>query len=505
MKIAYFLDSTDVLGGAGNVLLEQAKIMSSLHDVIIIIPYNDKKELNREYLRRCQKAHIRYVGLVYTTAYNIQYIDYIKAVVASNEIKKFALQEQIEFFHSVQLNIGVELAARELKIPHLMNIYSLRKEEFVLKCMNIFPQYHSCDSEFYCDLWKRNLGVVSCCIRPAAILESIFKHEKKKKDTLNLLMLGGLYEHKRQITAIHAVEYCNRNNYNLRLTIAGDSDTEYGKKCIEYINRNHLNEKISIIGFCSDIETLLLNHDGLLCVSERESFPSSIVEAMTYDLTIISTPVAGVPELLKNRINAYISKGYGVDDIVECIVRWVADYNNSAIENIHKQAETLWKENFSIDIVRKKLDDYYTYILEDYQKCSQKMISGLISDKDIRMTQRVLEQIGIKESYILSRVYYYTCLTALLHPGDAYIWGAGRCGKVAKQIIEILFPEIKVKAYIDSIKTGEYCEIPVFHPDQISAGSAVYIFIGFMAGKEEVIDYLDKKGFEYNKDVWILP
>ena len=79
MKIAYFLDATSVIGGAGNVLLEQAKIMSSLHEIVIVIPLDRWGKMNPEYMHRCKKADIRYVGLVYTTSFCIQYIDIVKA------------------------------------------------------------------------------------------------------------------------------------------------------------------------------------------------------------------------------------------------------------------------------------------------------------------------------------------------------------------------------------------------------------------------------------------
>ena len=79
MKIAYFLDATSVIGGAGNVLLEQAKIMSSLHEIVIVIPLDRWGKMNPEYMHRCKKADIRYVGLVYTTTFCIQYIDIVKA------------------------------------------------------------------------------------------------------------------------------------------------------------------------------------------------------------------------------------------------------------------------------------------------------------------------------------------------------------------------------------------------------------------------------------------
>ena len=112
MKIAYFLDISKGLGGAGNVLLEQAKLISTIHDVIVVIPCNVDGEMNPKYELRCKKANVRYVGMIYPTAYSVQNIDALKAEKSIKSIKEMAIVEEIDFFHSVQFNIGAELASR---------------------------------------------------------------------------------------------------------------------------------------------------------------------------------------------------------------------------------------------------------------------------------------------------------------------------------------------------------------------------------------------------------
>ncbi len=49
------LDISKGLGGAGNVLLEQAKLISTIHDVIVVIPCNVDGEMNPKYELRCKK------------------------------------------------------------------------------------------------------------------------------------------------------------------------------------------------------------------------------------------------------------------------------------------------------------------------------------------------------------------------------------------------------------------------------------------------------------------
>lgn len=505
MKIAYFLDIPKGLGGAGNVLLEQAKLMSAVYEVLVIIPCSANGEVNPEYERRCKKAHIRYRGMAYSTAYTIQNIDVLSAWKAMEDIRRMATDEKVDFFHSVQFNIGAELVSRELKIPHLMNSYSIRKEEFILAFMDIFPSYHSCDSRLYCELWAKGLNMKTRCIRPSAPLSCRKRKKERRKNALKILMLGGLCELKNQMLAIQAVELCKRNQMNVSLSIAGDDNLEYAKVCRRYLKENNLEDSVCILGFQSDIVPLLEEHDCYLCTSIKESFPSSIVESMTYDLTILSTPVAGVPELLKDEVNAYISSGYEAKDIADCIRRCFYAYQDGSIKAIHKQAEALWNENFSVPAVTKQLDEYYHHILSDFTKCPKRRFENKISGSVVKQVYMRLTHVGIEDEYILSKCCYYACLGEILKCGKAYIWGAGKYGKYAKQLLETVLQGIEIIAYIDRIKTGNYLGIPIVYPEQAELQKADYIFIAFDQGKEQAIADLEEKGFGYNRDIWLLP
>lgn len=505
MKIAYFLDIPKGLGGAGNVLLKQAKIMSSIHDVVVVIPFDEKGKVNPEYSLRCQNAYLRYVGLSYKTAFNLQYIDILAALENVKEIQKWAHEEQIDLFHSVQLNVAVELASRELGIPHLMNIYQLREEEFMFWCMDIFPKYHSSDSLLYCHIWEKNLGVQTCCIRPSSPLFDIHKKERKGKQQLSIVMLGSLCERKNQMMAIYAVENCIKNGEDVKLTIAGDDASEYGRKCREYVEKNYLKNNIFIMGFLSNVEPLLIDNDCYLCTSKDESFPSSIVEAITYDLTIITTPVAGVPELLKDKENAYVSSGYTEQEIENSIMECILGYRNGSVWKLHDKAELLWKRNFSVDIVKKQLNNYYQNIINHYKKEHRKRLEEKISIHDVQKVLEKISEVGEVPWEIRSRCYYYACLEKILGVGNAYIWGAGRFGKFAKELLELLFPQIKLEAYIDRKRQGDYLGIPIISPSEINVENIDYIFLGFAIGREEVLEYLQGLGFQYNRHVWLLP
>lgn len=146
MKIAFFLDVPKGLDGAGNLLLQQAGIMAKTHEVIVVIPCDEQGIMNREYARRCKNKGLSYRSLHYKTSFSFRNVDYLHAVLSSENIKVFVVKERIDFLHSIQTNPAVEMVSRELEIPHLMNVYQMWDEEFVLAYVDIFAKYHLCDS-----------------------------------------------------------------------------------------------------------------------------------------------------------------------------------------------------------------------------------------------------------------------------------------------------------------------------------------------------------------------
>lgn len=505
MRIAYFLDIPAGLGGAGNVLLEQANIMQQFHDVIVVIPCKEDGTTNPEYKKRCDNAGLKNVSMFYRTTFAMQDIDMITAWKTMDSIRAFVLQQKIELLHSVQLNIAVELVARECGIPHLMNIYSVRKEEFAVQYMDIFPQYHSCDSMLYCKQWGESLPAESRCIRPAAPLEAKRKKCKSCRQEWKMLMLGSVYEWKNQMTAILAVQSCIARGIDIKLTIAGDDDSGYANKCRKYIEENGLLDCIYMIGFKSDVVPLLEGNDIYLCTSLRESFPSSMVEATTYDLTVISTPVAGVPELMQDKKNAYISKGFEVADIVDSIIECTESYMTGTIECIQENATATWKENFSRDVIHAQLEDYYAYMISEVQMEKPKKTVDLECRREIEEICCKIKQSGIEEDFVWQKSYYLNFLKKNLKSGKAYIWGAGKYGEIAKKLTEILYQNIEITAFVDTRKTGEYLGIPIIAQNEMKLNEVRYVFLAFAEGREDVIEFLENQGLQYNDRIWILP
>lgn len=504
MKIAYFLDDNKALGGAGNLLLQQAALMSRIHDVIIVISADDNG-YSEEYVQRCKQLQLKYILMAYHTGYNFYMVminNYHKMIDNARKMEDLVRNENINFLHSVQLNCSVEYVARKLHIPHLMNIYQLREDEFRIYPGDIFSNHHLCDSELYSDRWSSCLNIESRCIRPVAILDHIKEKRIYQKAAINVLMLGDLCERKNQLTAIKALEQLPADSIELR--IAGSTVGEYADACRMYVKKHELEQRVYFVGFVSDIVPLLDECDCLLCTSTDESFPSSMVEALTYDLTIISTPVAGVPEVFADEINSFVSKDFSEIAIRESIRKCQEYYERGWIGKIKENARQTWLKNFDRCFVREQINIYYEDICRGY---SLKSIQPFYEiEEEINKIEAQLRNAGTKwEKWVYDRCFYFLFIKKKLNRGKAYIWGAGKHGKIAYEILALLCPDLEIEAFIDTFKEGWYCGKPVIRREEIEINADRFYLISFMCNAEEAEQYLMERGLEKNKQIWSMP
>lgn len=503
MKIAYFLDTITGVGGAGNLLLQQANLMSKLHSVIVVIPVDNNKNYNIEYARRCEQYQIKYVCLQYNTTFDFSFIDFEEAMYNVKYIEKFAVKEHISFFHSVQLNLSVEYVARKLKIPHLMDIYQLREEEFKICPGDIYAHFHLCDSILYAKRWSQQLNIESRCVRPVALSNKMRKKDSYAYKKIKILMLGSVCIRKQQLEAIKAVENCV-NIFDMELHIAGDLNSNYGNICKQYVEEHNLKKIVFFHGFISNIIPILKESDCLLCSSIDESFPSSIIEALTYDLTIVSTPVAGVPELFVDKYNSFISKDFSWESISKSISECLLYYKNGQIQNIHKNAEETWLKNFDRKVIRESIEKYYQDIVNNNKFYELSCFEEIEKSVDLIKEQlKNLDDNG--EKWIWKRSLYYIAIKKYLHTGKVYIWGAGVRGKLTFKILRKICPNVQIMAFIDITKKGRCCGLPIIKLEDVSIDEDDFYCISFAAGSEFAIQYLERYGLCLYKQIWYMP
>lgn len=179
---------------------------------------------------------------------------------------------------------------------------------------------------------------------------------KQQTGYFTLLFLGLLGKNKGIYDLLecirdHKVEFQGK----LKLYIGGNGEIEHVKQLIKEYG---IVDIVIFEGWVSgDKKIELLNKsDAYILPSYKEGLPISILEAMSYGMPIISTPVGGIPEIVSNGENGYLVEPGNKEDIYKAIMSLLndADLRNrmgrislSRVgehlpEYVEKQLETLY-------------------------------------------------------------------------------------------------------------------------------------------------------------------
>lgn len=163
-----------------------------------------------------------------------------------------------------------------------------------------------------------------------------------KDNELSILTVGTVCERKGQIDLVQAIKNLENKYINkLKFFIVGDRKTlNYSKRMhrlIEQLPKNK-QERIEVIDETPDVHQYYLACDIFICSSRVESFPKVIQEAMYYKLAIITTPVYGIVEQVKDNISALYYSPADIEKLVSSIKKLVD--NKNIRDHISQNAKT---------------------------------------------------------------------------------------------------------------------------------------------------------------------
>jgi GT2 family glycosyltransferase/2-polyprenyl-3-methyl-5-hydroxy-6-metoxy-1,4-benzoquinol methylase len=122
-----------------------------------------------------------------------------------------------------------------------------------------------------------------------------------------ILLLGTVCERKGQQDLIKALTDLPSEWYpRIRCFIVGDRPSIYSTELSQLVQQlpEELQSQITIIPETPETPKYYQAADIFVCTSRVESYPRVILEAMAYNLPIITTPVFGIPEQVRENINA---------------------------------------------------------------------------------------------------------------------------------------------------------------------------------------------------------
>ena len=139
------------------------------------------------------------------------------------------------------------------------------------------------------------------------------------KNEVFMVIVGTVCERKGQIDLVEAVAKMRTQSLNqCKFAIVGDRDSEYSRKMhrlAKKIPEDH-RHRLEIISETGEIGIYYSAADIFVCSSRLESYPLVIQEAMYFELPIITTPVFGISEQVRDEVSALF---YNPGDIKQLI------------------------------------------------------------------------------------------------------------------------------------------------------------------------------------------
>lgn len=137
--------------------------------------------------------------------------------------------------------------------------------------------------------------------------------------TPNLVCVGRLSEQKGHFLLLEAVQRLHAKGVRLNLTLVGDGDL---RPAIEaFIHRCQLQDVVKITGWATntEVQQYILDAKALVLPSFAEGLPVVIMEAMALRRPVISTYIAGIPELIQSGKAGWLVPAGSVDDLEQAI------------------------------------------------------------------------------------------------------------------------------------------------------------------------------------------
>jgi colanic acid/amylovoran biosynthesis glycosyltransferase len=170
----------------------------------------------------------------------------------------------------------------------------------------------------------------------------------------NLVCVGRLCEQKGQLLLVEAVRRLVTNGVNCHLTLVGDGEM---RGAIEgFIRQHQLENYIHLTGNATgdEVQKQILQARAFVLPSFGEGLPVAIMEALALGRPVVTTYIAGIPELVKPGENGWLVPAGSIDDLVEAL-RQVLTASVEQLETMGQNGSVAVAREHDITIEAKKL------------------------------------------------------------------------------------------------------------------------------------------------------
>ncbi len=171
--------------------------------------------------------------------------------------------------------------------------------------------------------------------------------------TPKLVCIGRLSEEKGQMLVLRAADLLHRRGVELEVVLAGDGPLR--KPLEAEIDRLDLRGVVRITGWVdnAEVRSLLQGARALVVASFAEGLPVVIMEAFALGRPVISTMIAGVPELVEEGVSGWLFPAGDLEALADAMQRAVAaDTVRLAEMGEHGRKRTLERHSSPVEATK---------------------------------------------------------------------------------------------------------------------------------------------------------
>jgi len=259
------------------------------------------------------------------------------------------------------------------KIKFVFTIHNtFEPHKKLFKTLNKIPYYgavaniclsHGIYSEFKAGFPKLNFFQIENGIKkiksPGLIDTDLEKIIKDKNQFYSVFLFVGRFSHQKNIPLLLEVFLSNELN-KTKLVIIGDG-AEATKNSMLNLSLKTEN-RIEYLGKKENVLDYMRVADALILTSYHEGLPIVLLEALYVGLPIVSTPVGGVPDIVADGINGFLSEDISQSEITNAIKK-MQTLDKKQVESIRLENKKLFNQKFSIEVCCSKHEKLYKQLL----------------------------------------------------------------------------------------------------------------------------------------------
>ncbi|MES2949394.1 MAG: glycosyltransferase family 4 protein [Pseudomonadota bacterium] len=178
-------------------------------------------------------------------------------------------------------------------------------------------------------------------------------------DVPRLVCVGRLCEQKGQLLLISALALIAQRGIAWELVLAGDGEMRADVEAL--IARHSLQSRVRITGWINSVQVReeILAARAMVLPSFAEGLPVVIMEAMSLRRPVLTTAVAGIPELVRHEESGWLFAAGSIDELADAITSCLATPADR-LATMGQAAHTRVLQRHSIDTEVTKLAQHLT-------------------------------------------------------------------------------------------------------------------------------------------------